>query len=204
MSTIIESVLNLLTRLKEVQVNEETCIKLSRKYKLLVSNKHDSKIPEIAEKIRQVLPSILAKHKDLILNKDFSFLMDESFIIDDIDIAILYRKVLDSDNVNALKSVNNELLNLFYQVMSPEEKSVVDGKFKRKKSKKPKNETKDLVDTVQGIFLNQKDLIKKAESNDPEAIKDVITSILKNDGNTIADVMTSFIKNISGGNPRSK
>ena len=56
----------------------------------------------------------------------------------------------------------------------------------------------------QGIFLNQKDLIKKAESNDPEAIKDVITSILKNDGNTIADVMTSFIKNISGGNPRSK
>ena len=216
---LLESFGRLVTKLDFSSGNAAHCKELKRKYRPIIASDNVNKKDTAASAIRSVIDSLYKIHRDDIITKDFGFLSnaktdengnplfdDNSFIVDNIDIGGMYINALDADDEDNLRIVNNELLFLFYQVASDDDKREIDIRYKKAPPKNKPNTSSpsgNPLSAVQGAqpklaqqmekMLNKnKNKLKRAEK-DPNVIPEVLADFFQNNSKDMAGMLTNML-----------
>lgn len=228
---LLESFICLIRKLDFVNENTEACKKLGRVYRPLFESDNVGKKSDVAEKIRIGLKTLYEKHREDIICKDFSFIQpassstnqdgssvyavnSDTFIVDNFDIGILYLNAIDADIPEALRSVNTELLYLFYQIATEEDQKVIASKYMKKgdggddtnqkgtttgssKGGKgipniPITAAPNLAKKMEKMLQKHKGKLKKAE-HDPNAIPEVLADFFQNNSKDMAGMLTGML-----------
>lgn len=197
---LFQSIVCLAERLSVASSNHQPCKKLQRKYKqLLVKPKKSDKIyTAIIARLQEVIKD----HKEDIMNKDFSFLESGILRIDEEDIGTMYLAVVDECDVDKLELVVTELLYLFCQGLSDEDKNIVYEKYKTKQSDTSSGNATSTKSTpevplrtgVDSILKKHQHILNKAEKN-PKLMNEAISSILKGSSNELAGMLNGVLGN---------
>lgn len=218
MENLIESLICLLQKLNITDKNASKCKELVRKYRPLLVTTNEQKQQEACKHIKDSFLKIYNEHKSDIIDKDFTFLQENTFIFDNVDMGTLYLNVVDMDDTDKLEAVSNELLFIFYQISPDEDRKMIDEKHRKKKEKekakgelesenvtersKKKNKTKDtpqpnntpnIAKKMETILSKHKHKLKKAEK-DPNAIPEVLADFFKENSGDMAGMLTDMLK----------
>jgi len=191
---VLESFGRLLAKLASIPDNQEQCRILSRKYKPLIISDNNAKKNTAVQYIESILTPLYTQYRDDIIQKDFSFLNKDIFILDDVDVGILYMNVIDQEDSDALKLIVNELLYLFYQVSTPEDQKSIDTRYRKKTQPMPPQQGSQTTMTkgLEDILKKNKHILKKAES-DPSAIPEVLSELFKNNSDQMAGLLGGML-----------
>lgn len=191
---LVESVICLSARMRETSENKEGCYTLSTTYKPIQLCKDVSKREKIDMEVREVVSDLYSRHREELLNRDFSFLREDKLILSGVNIGLLYYNVLGEGNDDRIGDVTRELLQLFYHVMNKEDQATILSRYKRKKKQKVKaNPTIDMGSKMQKIMEKHAPALVNSESN-PDAAGEVLTSVFKENTDDLVQMAQSFLK----------
>jgi len=166
----------------------------------------EEKKSAINSKLEVLLRTIYDTHREVVLNKDFSFLYgSEVFVVEGVNVGLLYKNVVMTSNDRVVKAVVGELLYLFYNIMNDNDKNTVNEKYKKpKKPKKPKK-SESVID-MENVYKKNADVLNAAEG-DTSKFGDVVESLMTNNHHDIAKAAKKVFKNLGldlGGGGRGR
>lgn len=208
MSKILESFVNIISKLDFVPSNVPECNRLKALYKPTLASSNERKKDDIGNQIRQSLEPIYAVQRENILDKDFSFIVESGLIIKGHDIGSMYKEIFTVNDDLGIAAITNELLYIFYLIASEDDQKTVDAKYAKKKQQTVTPESiasrvpPNMTTNIETLLQRNGSLLKAAET-DPTKIPDVVTSLFTNNPREIGALVGQALGGIGLAGPSS-
>jgi hypothetical protein len=111
--------------MSSVAPNGDMCKPLKRSLHSLMESSNTKKKDSIESDLRTLVLGIYERHRDDIIEKDFSFMRNKMFVYEDLDISEMYLNVLDTSDALAITKSANMMLELFYHVATDADKDMI-------------------------------------------------------------------------------
>lgn len=203
MSAILESFINLIQKLSVCKDNTSICREMIKKYKPIYQSKNDAKKKSLSEQIETSLKASYPSQRESILDRDFSFVTVGTIVIDGYDISTLYSNMMCHDNDSEIKAVTNELLFMFSNICTDEDRKSIFERFAKKPAKQAqkvgvddiKKVTNKLPEFVDTFMKKNKNLLKDAEKN-PKKLTEIMTTMFSNNAGEFASMLNGIVGDI--------
>lgn len=207
MEKVLESFLTLVARLQVVNKNAETCIALRVRYRPINASTNSNTKIKAGTEIAEIFRPIYETNRDKIVEKDFSFLLDEDGIlmIQGKDIGKAYANVMAEGSDEEVKKITGGLLNIFYLVApDPDQKIIEERHAKKEEPAKGRpnfaalgsgRPNVSIARKMEKMLDKHKDSLKRAE-NDPAAISGLLGEFFHENSRDVGNLVTGLIGDI--------
>ena len=207
-AAVLESLVNLISKLDFVQGNVEICSKLKAIYRSTLLGSNFNKKDSVGLRIKESLEPVYNKHREDILQKDFTFVAEHGLTIDShSEYQQLYINTFSSDDETSILLAQNELLYLFYLVAPDNDRDTINEKYSRKKEPDAPTTAKaaataaaksipsNMVKNLATILKEHQHELKAAEK-DPSKVPDVINGIFTKNSKDMSVLVGHALSNM--------
>ncbi len=208
MEKVLESFLTLVARLQVIEKNGDICIALRAKYRPVFASTNSNNKEKAGSEIAQILRPIYKTYRDNVIEKDFSFLLEDEakdgFIVHGKSIGLAYGNIIAGGSDEDVKKVTNGLLHLFFLVAPEGDQKEIEDRHAKKEevSKKhpnfaalgPGRPNTSIAHKMEKLLDKHKDSLKRAE-NDPAAISGVLGDFFHENSRDMAGILTNILGN---------
>lgn len=203
---LLESFICLLSKIRYAQPDDMCKQKVS---KLKPALQTQAKKKKLEDQIREVLDPVYQKYRTEIIDKDFGFVEEANIVLLDINLSEVFPRIFEADDAAREKEAINEILYLFYQIMSPEDRKETEQRHQKKKTKKlkkftdkptPKPDTSQITSSIpdpsnliQQLLAENAPHLKEAE-RDPSKMGDAIRKVISS--GKVASMVENMVKNL--------